>query len=164
MTPKARSSRLQGSRRRDRRLGALPGRQPGLLRLRAAREGFRAPRRSTSGFPAARSRPPIAKALFERGIDPKKTKILGQDVVADDSVLKGLGAQSVGIITVTNYDYNSPSALGKSFLKGFNEISGGRNPDIFAIGGYDGMHLIYESLKKTSGNADGEALIEAAKA
>jgi branched-chain amino acid transport system substrate-binding protein len=105
----------------------------------------------------------VAKALFERGIDPKKTKILGQDVVADDSVLKGLGAQSVGIITVTNYDYNSPSALGKSFLKGFNEISGGRNPDIFAIGGYDGMHLIYESLKKTSGNADGEALIEAAK-
>ena len=31
--------RLQGSRRRDRRLGALPGRQSGLLRLRAARQG-----------------------------------------------------------------------------------------------------------------------------
>ena len=38
-----------------------------------------------------------------------------------------------------------------------------RNPDIYSIGGYDGMHLIYETLKKTDGNADGDALIAAAK-
>ncbi len=105
----------------------------------------------------------IAKALFERGIDPKKTKILGQDVVGDDSVLKGLGDASIGIITVANYDYNHDSAKNKAFVKGFREISGGRNPDIFAIGGYDGMHLIYESLKKTAGKADGDSLIAAAK-
>jgi hypothetical protein len=35
--------------------------------------------------------------------------------------------------------------------------------DFFAVGGYDGMHLIYEALKKTTGNADGDALIAAAK-
>jgi branched-chain amino acid transport system substrate-binding protein len=105
----------------------------------------------------------IAKALFERGIDPKKTKILGQDVVGDDSVLKGLGDASVGIITVAHYDYNHDSAMNKAFVKGFREISGGRNPDIFSIGGYDGMHLIYEALKKTGGKADGDSLIEAAK-
>jgi branched-chain amino acid transport system substrate-binding protein len=105
----------------------------------------------------------IAKALFERGIDPNKTKILGQDVVGDDSVLKGLGDASIGIITVAHYDYNHDSAKNKAFVKGFREISGGRNPDIFSIGGYDGMHLIYEALKKTNGNADGDALITAAK-
>ncbi len=105
----------------------------------------------------------IAKALFERGIDPKKTKILGQDVVADDSVLKGLGEQSAGIVTVTHFDYNHNTPMGKKFLKDFNEISGGRNPDIFAIGGWDGMHLIYEALKKTGGKADGDTLIEAVK-
>jgi branched-chain amino acid transport system substrate-binding protein len=38
-----------------------------------------------------------------------------------------------------------------------------RTPDIFSIGGYDGMHLIYEALKKTGGNTDGNALIAAAK-
>jgi len=38
-----------------------------------------------------------------------------------------------------------------------------RNPDFFAVGGYDGMHLIYESLKKSAANTDGEALIAAAK-
>ena len=31
------------------------------------------------------------------------------------------------------------------------------------VGGYDGMHLIYEALKKTGGKADGESLIGAAK-
>jgi branched-chain amino acid transport system substrate-binding protein len=105
----------------------------------------------------------IAKALFERGIDPKKTKILGQDVVGDDSVIKGLGEASAGIITVAHYDYNHDSAKNKAFVAGFREISGGRNPDIFSIGGYDGMHLIYEALKKTGGKADGDSLIEAAK-
>src|SRR6185436_10179761 len=105
----------------------------------------------------------IAKALFERGIDPKKTKILGQDVVGDDSVIKGLGEASTGIITVAHYDYNHDSAKNKAFVAGFREISGGRNPDIFSIGGYDGMHLSYEALKKTGGKADGDSLIEAAK-
>ena len=39
----------------------------------------------------------------------------------------------------------------------------GRNPDFFSIGGYDGMHVIYEALKKTGGKTDGDALIAAAK-
>ena len=32
-----------------------------------------------------------------------------------------------------------------------------------AVGGYDGMHLIYEALKKTGGKTDGDSLIEAMK-
>ena len=32
-----------------------------------------------------------------------------------------------------------------------------------AVGGYDGIHLIYEALKKTAGKADGETLIAAMK-
>ena len=38
-----------------------------------------------------------------------------------------------------------------------------RHPDIFSIGGYDGMHLIYAALKKTKGNASAAKLIAAAK-
>ena len=34
---------------------------------------------------------------------------------------------------------------------------------MFSVGGYDGMHVIYEALKKTNGNTDGDALIAAAK-
>ena len=52
--------------------------------------------------------------------------------------------------------------MNADFVKAFNaEFK--RNPDFFAVGGYDGMHLIYEALKKTKGNTDGDALIAAAK-
>ncbi len=67
-----------------------------------------------------------------------------------------------GIITAAHYDYNLNLAKNKEFVKAYNDAYG-RNPDIFSIGGYDGMHLIYEALKKTSGKTDGEALITAAK-
>ena len=32
-----------------------------------------------------------------------------------------------------------------------------------AVGGYDGMHLIYEALKKTNGDTDGDKLMAAIK-
>jgi branched-chain amino acid transport system substrate-binding protein len=104
----------------------------------------------------------IGKALAERGIDTSKIKVLGQDALAFETTLKTMGDAALGIITVANYDYNHQSALNKAFVKAYNEEFH-RNPDIYSIGGYDGMHLIYETLKKTGGNADGDALIAAAK-
>jgi branched-chain amino acid transport system substrate-binding protein len=47
-------------------------------------------------------------------------------------------------------------------VKAFNDAYA-RNPNIYSIGGYDGMHLIYEALKKTGGKADGDSLVAAAK-
>jgi branched-chain amino acid transport system substrate-binding protein len=104
----------------------------------------------------------VGKALAERGIDPKKTMILGQDALGFESALQGMGDPAIGIITVANYDYNHDSAKNKEFVKAYNDEFH-RNPDIFSIGGYDGMHLIYEALKKTGGKTDGDALIAAAK-
>jgi branched-chain amino acid transport system substrate-binding protein len=104
----------------------------------------------------------VGKALAERGVDTSKIKVMGQDALAFESALKSMGEAAVGIITVANYDYNHQSALNKEFVKAYNEEFH-RNPDIYSIGGYDGMHLIYEALKKTNGNADGDALIAAAK-
>ena len=104
----------------------------------------------------------VGKALAERGIDPKKTMILGQDALGFESALQGMGDPAIGIITVANYDYNHDSAKNKEFVKAYNDEFH-RNPDIFSIGGYDGTHLIYETLKKTGGKTDADSLIEAAK-
>jgi branched-chain amino acid transport system substrate-binding protein len=49
-------------------------------------------------------------------------------------------------------------AFVKAYRAEFN-----RSPDVFSIGGWDGMQLIYEALKKTGGKADGDSLIAAAK-
>jgi branched-chain amino acid transport system substrate-binding protein len=87
---------------------------------------------------------------------------MGQDSLAFESARKSMGDISLGIITVSNYDSNIDSALNREFVKAYNEEFH-RNPDIYSIGGYDGARLIYEALKKTNGNADGDALIAAAK-
>lgn len=105
----------------------------------------------------------LGKALAERGIDTKKTKVFGQGELTEDEARKAMGDTSLGIMTVYHYDHNHDSPLNRAFVKAFRDAYGGRNPNIYSIGGYDGMHLIYETLKKTKGNTDAEAMVAAAK-
>jgi len=104
----------------------------------------------------------LGKAFHERGIDPRKTKILGSGEVTTEQALKSMGDASLGIITAWHYDYNLNSPLNNAFVKAYKEAYG-RYPDFFSVGGYDGMHLIYETLKKTGGKTDAEVLIAAAR-
>jgi branched-chain amino acid transport system substrate-binding protein len=104
----------------------------------------------------------LAKALVERGLDPGKIKIMGQGELSEESALKAMGDAAVGIITAFHYDYTHDSAVNKAFVAAYN-AEFGRNPDFFSVGGYDGMHIIYQALKETGGKTDAEALIDAAK-
>src|SRR4051794_13473192 len=104
----------------------------------------------------------FGKALAERGIDPQKIKVMGQGEITDDSALKSMGDNALGIITAFHYDHNHDSAMNKKFVADFNAAHG-RNPDFFSTGGWDGMHAIYAALKKTNGDTDGEKLITAVK-
>ena len=104
----------------------------------------------------------LAKALVERGMDPGKIKIMGQGELSDESALKAMGDAAIGIITAFHYDYTHDSAVNKAFVAAY-KTEFGRNPDFFSVGGYDGMHVIYQALKKTGGKTDGDALIDAAK-
>jgi branched-chain amino acid transport system substrate-binding protein len=104
----------------------------------------------------------FGKALVDLGIDSKKTRILGQGEITEENALKVMGDAALGLITAFHYDYNHKSAANAKFVAAYNKTFG-RNPDFFSIGGWDGMHLIYEALKKTGGKADGDSLVGAAK-
>jgi branched-chain amino acid transport system substrate-binding protein len=112
--------------------------------------------------PGGAQPPALGKAMAERGVDPQKIKVLGQGEVTDDQALKSMGDAALGIITAFHYDPTHDSAMNKKFVKDYNEAYS-RNPDFFSIGGWDGMHAIYEALKKTGGKTDGDALITAVK-
>jgi len=113
-------------------------------------------------IPGGSQPPALAKALIERGMDLSKIKLMGQGEITEESALKAIGDAAAGIITAYHYDYNHESKANADFVAAYNaEFK--RNPDLFSLGGYDGMHLIYESLKKSGGKADGESLIAAAK-
>jgi branched-chain amino acid transport system substrate-binding protein len=104
----------------------------------------------------------FGKALTDLGIDAKRTRILGQGEITDENALKVMGNAGLGMITAFHYDYNHPSKANAEFVAAY-KAANGRNPDIYSIGGWDGMHLIYEALKKTGGKSDGDSLIAAAK-
>jgi branched-chain amino acid transport system substrate-binding protein len=103
----------------------------------------------------------ITKAFKERGFPGDK--ILGQgEITMDDNALKSMGDNGLGIRTVMHYSWEHKSAMNAAFVKAY-EADYKRHPDVFSIGGWDGMHLIYEALKKTKGKTDGDSLIAAAK-
>src|SRR6476661_4424523 len=112
--------------------------------------------------PGGAQPPAFGKALAERGIDPKQIKVRGQGEITDDAALKSMGDMALGIVTAFHYDPNHQSAMNKKFVADYN-ADYKRNPDFFSIGGWDGMHAIYETLKKTNGDTDGEKLIGAVK-
>ncbi len=114
-------------------------------------------------IPGGTQPPALGKSIAERGIDTAKTKILAQGELTDDQALKAMGDAALGIVTVFHYDHNHNSAKNRAFVKAYNSEFGGRNPDLFSIGGYDGMHLIYEVLKKTKGNTDAQEMVAAAR-
>jgi branched-chain amino acid transport system substrate-binding protein len=113
--------------------------------------------------PAGAQPAALGKAFAERGIDTKKVKVMGTGELTDDSALKQMGDAAVGIVTAWTYDHNHDSKLNKDFVAAYQKDNNGTNPNFLAVGGYDGMHLIYEAVKKTNGKTDADSLIGAAK-
>ncbi|MCO6389590.1 ABC transporter substrate-binding protein [Aliihoeflea aestuarii] len=105
----------------------------------------------------------IGKALSDRGLTPPDTKILAQGELTHPEALDGMGETALGIITTFHYTLERDDPINNEFVEGYTSANNGREPDLFSIGGYDGMHLIYETLKATEGDASGDALVEAAK-
>jgi branched-chain amino acid transport system substrate-binding protein len=106
--------------------------------------------------------PIFARQFAERGLRQSGIKIIGPGDLTDDDDLNNMGDQMLGIITAGPYSASHNSTLNKTYVGAFEKTNGFR-PDFVSLGGYDGMHLIYEALKKTDGNADGDTLITAMK-
>jgi branched-chain amino acid transport system substrate-binding protein len=104
----------------------------------------------------------FVKQFTERGLDKAGIRIIGPGDVTDDDLLNGMGDVVIGTVTAHHYSAAHPSALNKAFVGAFEKAYKFR-PNFMAVGGYDGMHLIYEALKKTDGKTDGDALIAAMK-
>jgi branched-chain amino acid transport system substrate-binding protein len=105
----------------------------------------------------------IGKALVDRGLAPPATKILAQGELTHPEALESMGETAKGVITTFHYTLERDDPMNKEYVEGYRAANNGRSPDLFSIGGYDGMHLIYEALKKTNGDTGGDALVEAAK-
>src|SRR5580692_1640831 len=102
------------------------------------------------------------KQYAERGLDKAGIKVIGPGDVTDDDLLKDMGDAVLGTVTAHIYSAAHSSAANKEFVAAYKKAYGQR-PGFMAVGGYDGINLVYEALKKTGGKADGDSLIAAMK-
>ncbi|WP_371422188.1 ABC transporter substrate-binding protein [Tardiphaga sp.] len=102
------------------------------------------------------------KQYAERGLDKSGIKVIGPGDVMDDDLLNNMGDAALGAVTAHLYSAAHPSAMNKDFVAAYRKAYNTR-PGFMAVGGWDGIHLVYEALKKTGGKADGDSLIAAMK-
>ena len=105
----------------------------------------------------------VMKQFAERGMDKAGIKLIGTGDVTDDDLLNDMGDVALGVVTSHHYSAAHPSAANKKFVDAFMKANKGLRPNFMAVGGYDGMRVIYEALKKTGGKGGGAALVEAMK-
>jgi len=102
------------------------------------------------------------KQFSERGLDRSGIRVIGPGDVMDDDLLNGMGDAALGTVTAHMYSAAHPSQANKDFVNAYKKAFNSR-PGFVAVGGYDGIHLIYDALKKTGGKADGDTLVAAMK-
>src|SRR5277367_5912500 len=105
----------------------------------------------------------LARQFSERGLDKSGIRLIGSgDIVVDDD-LPTTGDTLLGVVTAGIYSAEHPSQLNKDYVAAYKKATGGSRANFISVGGYDGMHLIYEALKKTGGKTDADAVIAAMK-
>ena len=105
----------------------------------------------------------LMKQFAERGLDKAGIKLIGTGDVTDDDILNGMGDVATGVVTSHHYSTAHPSAVNKKFVDAFAKANPTMRPNFMAVGGYDGMRVIYEAIKATKGKGDGDALLAAMK-
>jgi branched-chain amino acid transport system substrate-binding protein len=105
----------------------------------------------------------FARQFAERGLDKSGIQLIGPGDIVDDNDLAATGDAMLGVVTAGFYSAAHPSKLNQEYVAAYAKATGGKRANFISLGGYDGMHLIYEALKKTGGDTDPDKLLAAMK-
>ena len=105
----------------------------------------------------------VMKQFGERGMVQAGIKLIGTGDVTDDDQLNDMGDVALNVVTSHHYSAAHPSPLNRKFVEAFQKANKNLRPNFMAVGGYDGMRVIYEALKKTGGKGGGQALLDGMK-
>ncbi|WP_322998905.1 ABC transporter substrate-binding protein [Castellaniella sp.] len=114
-------------------------------------------------LPAGEQGVAFVKGYKERGLDAAGIRLVTTGDLTDEGVIDAMGDAALGMITSFHYSQAHESAENKTYVADYLQAYPGQRPNFWTVGGYDGMHLIYDALRKTGGNADGDAFMAAVK-
>ncbi len=101
------------------------------------------------------------KQFAERGLDKAGIRLIATGDVTDDDQLNDMGDVALGVVNSHHYSAAHPGATNKKFVDAFQAANKFR-PNFMAVGGYDGMRVIYKALEASKG-AGGDALLAGMK-
>ena len=105
----------------------------------------------------------VLKQFADRGLKEAGIRLICTGDVLDDDLLEAIGAPAIGVVSSHHYSAAHDSPENKAYVDRFTKANPGIRPNFHSVGGYDGTHLIYESLKRVGSGADGEKLVAAMK-
>jgi branched-chain amino acid transport system substrate-binding protein len=103
----------------------------------------------------------VMKQFAERGLDKAGIRLIATGDLTDDNEMENIGAAANGVVTSFHYSAAHDSPENKAYVAEMAKL--GVRANFHSVGGYDGMHVIYEALKKTGGDSDGDKLLAAMK-
>jgi len=103
------------------------------------------------------------KGFQERGLAQAGIRLIATGDLLDEDILDAVGDPALGVVNAFHYSEAHKSPENAAFTAAYAKAYPKDRPNFMAVGGYDGMRLIAEALKKTGGDADADKFIEAVK-
>ena len=103
------------------------------------------------------------KGFTERGLAKAGIQLISTGDLTDEDILDAIGDAALGVVSSDHYAESHKSPENKAYTEAYAKAYPNDRPNYMSVGGYDGMHLIMEALKKTNGNTDADKFMEAAK-
>ncbi|CAN7459163.1 ABC transporter substrate-binding protein [Duganella sp. LjRoot269] len=105
----------------------------------------------------------VLKQFTERGLAAAGIRLICTGDVLDDDLMASIGPAAAGVVSSHHYSAAHPSAENKAYVEAFVKANPGMRPNFHSVGAYDGMHLLYQALRQTNGDSDGDKLLAAMK-
>ncbi len=103
------------------------------------------------------------KGFTDRGLAAAGIKLISTGDLPDEDILDAIGDAALGLVTAFHYSEAHKSPENQAYTAAYYKAYPKDRPNFMSVGGYDGMHLIAEVLKKTGGSTDPDKFVEAAK-
>jgi branched-chain amino acid transport system substrate-binding protein len=113
-------------------------------------------------LPAGEQGISFMKGYRERGLAEAGIRVIGPGDVVEDDIIEAIGDAALGAVTTHHYSAAHDSQINRDYVKAYTEKFKLR-PNFMSVGGYDGMAVVYEVVKKLNGKMDPDKAMEIIK-
>lgn len=111
--------------------------------------------------PSGKTATAVMKTFEDLGLKHAGIKLIGPGDILPEEELPNMGDAALGVHTIFHYSAAADRPANKAFVSAWKKEYGHTSvPNFFAVGGYDGMNLIFQAIKEQKGKLDPDKTME----